>query len=133
MNMWTQQREEGFIDFDLEASDASGMTFLHHAAREGYEEILVDLLKECPQLANTTTYSCKKPGCWTALQCLSDLGVDDKYKSRHAFMAKSLAEHMTQEAVFNVTTNRTCVFHQLVSHGHDATLEVLLPLVRRRS
>ena len=133
MTVWRQHVNDGYVDFDVEAVDGRGMTFLHHAVREGYETILQDLMQERPHLANITTHACSKPNCWTPLQCLADKPKNFRYIEQHASMAWYLAEHMTQEAVFNMTGNGTCVFHQLTSHGHNRTLEVLLPFVQKRS
>ena len=136
MDFWNSQiRGIQPVNFDMAAADASGMTFLHHAAREGHEKMLDDILHYCPWLANENTYPCRKPGNWTPLQCMADIGrpADASRVEKHGRMALQLLKCMTQEAVFNRTTNGTMVFHQMVSHGHYETLELLLRVASNRS
>ena len=135
MDFWNSQTGGKQPHFDMTAADACGMTFLHHAAREGHEKILDDILQSCPWLANENTYPCRKPGNWTPLQCMADIGrpADASLVEKHGRMALQLLNCMTQEAVFNRTTNGTMVFHQMVSHGHYETLELLLRDASHRS
>lgn len=110
-------------------TDASGRTLLHYAARELHVEAVERLLALEPESAVVRTLPGARPGLWTPLHCVTDLGVhDEDEKVRQARIVEMLLDSMSDEAIACVNDRRSNALHLIAGKG----LMHLLPAFRGR-
>ena len=84
------------------------------------------LVQHYPEMANVTTRSDKTPGKWTPLLCAVETPKRPDGNADLHRVVEALVPHMTVDALLNVSTSQSTVFHQVVARGHEGILAKML-------
>ena len=129
---WKQLRAFDADDMDCGFVDSNGMTPLHLAARAVSAGLCHAILDRAPESLDRISLLMRTPSSWSVLNCLADTPFRPALADGHWELCRLFAENMTEETMMHVTANGTTHLHQLVSRGHNKSLEVVLQTMTKR-